>query len=469
MLRKLFVAQLLLIGLFIADARVLEAPTLNGNFYASQREALRALMPDNSVAVLFTYPIKSRSNDVDFNYKANPDFYYLCGFTKPDALLFIFKKEQLIDGKLSDHLLLIPPRDKQFESWNGNRMSVGDAKRELQIIGINTTDIISNLPVSLGSFDKVFVQYPDGDLNEGPKRKYSLFQVVNDFKRLAGELNVMPIKTGLNKWIAELRQIKKKVEIEIMQHAINATGKGLVEAMKCVIPGMKENQVQAIIEFHFKAAGSEYPGFPSIIGSGENSCTLHYVENNGFLKENDMMVMDVGAEINGYSADVTRTIPVNGIYSEEQKAIYNLVLKAQKAGIEQCRENNSFFAPHQAANEIIAEGLVELGIIKDASNVGQYFLHGTSHYLGLDVHDVGTYGNLAKGMIITVEPGIYIKAGSDCDQKWWNIGVRIEDDILITGKDPRNLSGFIPKEIKDIEAVMEEESVFNSLIPLHNH
>lgn len=469
MLRKLFLAQLLLIGFVFTNAGILESPSLDGDFHASRRVALRQLMPTNSVAVFFTYPIKNRSNDVDFNYKPNPDFYYLSGFNQPDAMLLIFKEEQKIDGRLSDHLLLVPPGDKNYESWNGSRMSIGEAKRTLQLTGVKTTGVIKILPVSLDAFSEVLIQYPKGNLNQGPDRKNSLNQIVNDFDQTIDKMHEKVNKTSLNKWMAQLRQVKEEVEIELLHYAIQATGYGLVEAMKAIEPGMKENQAQAIIEFHFKAAGSEYPGFPSIVGSGENACTLHYIENNNPLNETDMLVMDVGAEMKGYSADVTRTIPVNGIFSEEQKAIYELVLKAQKAGIEQCKATNSFYAPHKVAKEIIAYGLIELGIIKDMKEVKQYFMHGTSHYLGLDVHDVGTYGNLEKGMVITVEPGIYIKTGSNCDQKWWNIGVRIEDDILITDKEPKNLSGHIPKEIIDIEAIMKEESVFNQLIHPNNH
>lgn len=464
MFRKLLFVQLLLIAFIFTNAAIVEVPTLTPDFHKSRREALRKLMPEKSVAIVFSYAVKSRSNDVEYRYKANPDLFYLSGFDDQDAMLLVFKNEQEIDGKLSDHLMVIPPRDSKFESWNGKRMSVGDAKRELQLDAVITADLINKLPVSLGSFDEVFVQYPSGDLKAGPRRKNSLDEVVNNLKIVLAESSKTADKAALNQWLAKLRQVKTKYEIKLLQQAINATGNGLIDVMKTIEPEMTERHAQAIIEFHFKAAGSEYPGFPSIVGSGENACILHYTANDGKLKENDMLLMDVGAEINGYSADVTRTIPVNGVYSEEQKAIYNLVLKAQLAGIEECKAGNVFFAPHNAAKDIMAKGLLNLGIIDDEKQARKYFPHGTSHYLGMDVHDVGDYGKLENGTVLTVEPGIYIKAGSPCDQKWWNIGVRIEDDILIAENGPINLSGHIPKQIEDIEAIMKEKSPFNSLI-----
>ncbi|NNC85398.1 MAG: M24 family metallopeptidase [Bacteroidia bacterium] len=468
MIRKLFIVQALLCVFVLSNAAVMEAPLLQPDFYKIKREALRELMPENSVAILFSYPVKSRSNDVDFRYKANPDLFYLSGFDNQDAMLLVFKNEQEIDGKKSDHLMVIPARDAKYESWNGKRMSKGDAKRELHLDAVTTTDLINKLPVSLSAFDKVFVQYPNGDLKAGPSRKNGLDKVVNNLKRALAEASKKPNKTDLKEWMAELRQVKSEGEIALIQKAINATGNGLVSVMKTIEPGMTESQAQGIIEFHFKAAGSEYPGFPSIIGSGENACILHYIDNKGKLNADDMLLMDVGAEMNGYSADVTRTIPVDGVFSEEQKAIYNLVLKAQLAGIEDCQVGNSFMKPHMSTRAIIAKGLVKLGIMDDESQVSTYFPHGTSHYLGMDVHDVGTYGKLEEGVVLTVEPGIYINAGSPCDQKWWNIGIRIEDDILVTENGPQNLSGHIPKEVEEIEAVMKENSPFNGLIKNSN-
>ena len=221
---------------------------------------------------------------------------------------------------------------------------------------------------------------------------------------------------------------------------------------------MKEYEAEAIIEYIFKKNGAEYPGFPTIMGSGENSCVLHYVSNRKTMKGANLLVSDVGAEYHGYTADVSRTIPVDGHFSEEEAIIYNIVYDAQKAGIEASRAGNRFWDPNIAATTVISQRLIKLGLIKRPIELRRYFMHGTSHYLGLDVHDKGTYGELQPNTVITVEPGIYIAEGSPCDPKWWNIGVRIEDDVLITDGDPEVISDCVPKTIEEIEKLMEENS-----------
>ncbi|MFI5164829.1 MAG: M24 family metallopeptidase, partial [Bacteroidia bacterium] len=217
------------------------------------------------------------------------------------------------------------------------------------------------------------------------------------------------------------------------------------------------------VEYIFKCKGAEDVGYPSIVGGGENSCILHYETNRKKLVSKDMLVCDVGAEYHGYSADVTRTYPVNGKFSDEQKAIYNIVLEAQDSGIAKCKPGQYFRAPHNAATQVIQKRLMELGITKTATESFKYFFHGTSHYLGLDVHDMGMYGKLMPGNVITVEPGIYIPFGSDCDEKWWGIGIRIEDDVLITETVPDVLSACVPKTVGEIEALMKQESIFNHI------
>jgi len=233
--------------------------------------------------------------------------------------------------------------------------------------------------------------------------------------------------------------------------------------MKNIQPDMAEYETEAIIEYVFKKNGAEYPGFPSIQGSGENSCILHYTSNRRPLKNGGLLVSDVGAEYHAYTADVTRTIPPSGKFSKEERLIYKLVLDAQDAGIEVSRAGNTFWEPHRAALKVITDGLMKLKIIEDASEVGNYFMHGTSHYLGLDVHDAGLYMPLAPNQVITVEPGIYIAEGSNCDPKWWNIGVRIEDDILITTGEPENLSARAPRSIDEIEKLMQSSQLEKGL------
>ncbi|MEL6846247.1 MAG: M24 family metallopeptidase, partial [Bacteroidota bacterium] len=207
----------------------------------------------------------------------------------------------------------------------------------------------------------------------------------------------------------------------------------------------------------------EYQGYPSIVGAGNNGCILHYWESDKMQLGKDLVLMDLGAEYRGYTADVTRTIPASGKFSKEQKIIYDLVLKAQEAAFETCKVGNPFSAPNSAANEVINKGLAELGIIENAEARHRYFPHGTSHYLGLDVHDPGAYGPFQHNTLITVEPGIYIPEGSPCDPKWWNIAVRIEDDVLITNDGWENLSASSPRTTEAIEKMMAQESIFNQL------
>jgi len=223
--------------------------------------------------------------------------------------------------------------------------------------------------------------------------------------------------------------------------------------------GMSETEIQGIHEFVYKKYGSEYEGYPSIIGAGNNGCVLHYIENNKTKVDNDLVLMDVGAEYHGYTADVTRTIPANGKFTPEQKTIYDLVYEAQEAGIKAAVIGNNTAITHEVARDIIYDGLIALGIAKDALDAKQYFPHGTSHHIGLDVHDANLKGPFEPNMVITVEPGIYIPEGSPCDKKWWGIAVRIEDDVLITEDGPVLLSFEAPRKSYEIEALMKEPSV----------
>jgi Xaa-Pro aminopeptidase len=227
---------------------------------------------------------------------------------------------------------------------------------------------------------------------------------------------------------------------------------------------LSETEIQGIHEFVYKKYGSEYEGYPSIVGAGNNGCVLHYIENSKTSVEGDLVLMDLGAEYRGYTADVTRTIPSSGKFNTEQKLIYDLVYEAQEAGIATCVIGNSFSSPDRAAREVITQGLIKLGIVKNAREARIYFPHGTSHHIGLDVHDPGLYQNFEENMVLTVEPGIYIPIGSDCDEKWWGIAVRIEDDILITKNGPVNLSADAPRKSDEIEALMKEKSVLDGFL-----
>ncbi len=266
-----------------------------------------------------------------------------------------------------------------------------------------------------------------------------------------------PDGTSLREILDELRTTKDGSELALMQHAIDATVDAHRAVMEQVEPGWHEYEIEALVEYTFKRSGAEYPAFPSIVGSGENSVILHYETNRRETEPGDLVVIDVGAEVHGYAADVTRTVPVSGRFSEAQRAIYDLVYRAQEAGIEATRVGAPYLAPHRAVESVMAEGLAELGLIRspsDFNGLRRFFMHATSHYLGLDVHDVGAGGPLTAGTVITVEPGLYIPAAEDIDPRWWNIGVRIEDDILVTPQGPVNLSERAPRSSAEVEALM---------------
>ena len=251
----------------------------------------------------------------------------------------------------------------------------------------------------------------------------------------------------------ELALLKKSVEISSLAHA---------EAMRAVKPQMSERELEGIMLYVHKKYGAEDEGYPPIVGAGANGCILHYEENNATEIENQLVLMDVGAEYHGYSADVTRTFPANGKFTDEQKEIYQLVYEAQEEVFKLCKLGVPYRQLEQKAREVLAAGLIKLGLIKDATDLGNYYPHGVSHHLGLDVHDKGGYDvDLQEGMVITVEPGIYIPSGSPCDKKWWNIGVRIEDDVLI-GKDKYTLlSVDAPRKWQEVEKMVAEKSIFD--------
>ncbi|MBL6649312.1 MAG: aminopeptidase P N-terminal domain-containing protein [Flavobacteriaceae bacterium] len=269
---------------------------------------------------------------------------------------------------------------------------------------------------------------------------------------------------GLTEIMRQLREIKTQEELKLMSKAAKISAVGQVEVMKAMNPELSEMEIQGIHEFVYKKYNVEYEGYPSIVGGGHNGCILHYIENTKMRVGNDLVLMDLGAEYHGYTADVTRTIPANGTFSYEQKAIYDLVYEAQEAGIKASVVGAEFRAPHNAAVEVIKKGLVDLGIIVDPKDYRKFFPHGTSHYVGLDVHDPGTTGPFKPNTIITVEPGIYIPDNSDCDPKWWGIAVRIEDTVLISDKGPVNLSNYAPRKSEEIEKLMRKKSPLSNFV-----
>ena len=436
---------------------VFDNDLLSAEFHRGRREALRELLPNRGVAVLFANPERNRSNDVDFEYHQDPSFYYLTGLREPNALLLVFKEPRTIDGREVKELLVLQDRDPRMELWNGYRIGVDGA---LQVLGVEhamTGAHFLELELGLDEDDALFVRRIEENLTEDPRDPADLAGLLGRFDGL--DLPVKPAHDQqLNDWLAGLREVKLAEELDLMRRAITITCEAQEALMRALEPDMTEYQTEAIVEYVFKRNGAEHEGFPSIQGGGGHSCVLHYVTNRRTLGDGDLLVSDIGAEYHGYTADVTRTLPVNGRFTPEQRLIYDLVLRAQEAGIAEVKAGAPFFAAHKAATAVVAAGLMELGLIDTESEVRRYFMHGTSHYLGLDVHDAGTYGPLRPNTVITVEPGIYIAEGSPCDPKWWDIGVRIEDDVLVLEDGNEVLSACVPRTAEAVEAMMAQEA-----------
>lgn len=258
--------------------------------------------------------------------------------------------------------------------------------------------------------------------------------------------------------MGDLREVKTPFEKKQLQRAIEISAIGQIEVMKALHPGMSEREVQGIHEYVFKKYGAAYEGYPSIVGAGQNACVLHYIENSDMPTDSELILMDLGAEYEGYTADVTRTLPVKGVFSEAQRQIYQIVYEAQEAGIAAALVGATASDVTRATQEVVKKGLMALGIIEEENEFRRYFPHGAAHHIGLDVHDLSNYGPLPADAIITVEPGIYIPKDSPCDPKWWGIGIRIEDDILIAEDGPVNLSAMAPRSWQAIEAMMKQPS-----------
>jgi len=436
---------------------------LSKKFHKGRREEVRKMLPDSGFAIFFSNPIRNRANDVDFQYHQDPNFYYLTGFKEADAMLIIFKQTLDLDSVKTNEILFMDKGGSESEIWTGKTTGVKNAGEKLGITTAYPNSSFADFNIHRLPIDSALYITPFDDVRDDKNKRGDLYSLIKHFRSKSAETSYKTDTKKLVEIMARLREVKSAEELTLLRKAISITCEAQKELMKALEPGMTEYQTQAIVEFVFKSHGSEYTGYPSILGGGENSCILHYSSNRRLLNGKDLLLSDVGAEYHGYTADVTRTIPTDGKFSPEEKDIYNIVYDAQQTAIDLCIKGNNFWDPHQAATKIIQKRLFLLGITKKESDYRKYFMHGTSHYLGLDVHDAGTYGKLTPGQVITVEPGIYIPEGSDCDPKWWNIGIRIEDDILITETKPENLSGTLPRTVEEIEKLMQEESLFNKM------
>ena len=390
-------------------------------------------------------------------FSQNPDLYYLTGTLEAGSALVLVPGGAMVDGLMVREILFVPPKDPALEIWRGRRFG---PQRAEQVLGVEMAldhrrfpDVMSAL-LSRDDRRAYLVDIPGAVPSDTPLAQ-QVGVVVEAIQKREGAFD----DEELPRLLQKLREIKTKEELTFIRRAVDITAEAHREVLASVEAGWNEYQIEALIEYTFHRLGSEHPGFPSIVASGENSVLLHYDTNRRPTGAGDLAVLDIGASYRGYTADVTRTIPVDGRFTEDQRTIYDIVLAAQQAGIDAAKDGESFSAVGEAASKVLVRGLAKVGLVRDDrdySGLLRFFPHGTSHHLGLQVHDVGSYGILREGMVITVEPGIYIAPAEDIDPRWWNIGVRIEDDILITDGDPLVLSAGAPKDPGEIERLMAE-------------
>jgi len=412
-------------------------------------------------------------------YHQDPNFYYLTGYKEPDAVLFIFKDKQTANnGTQYDEIIFVQPRNARAEMWTGRRLGDLGVKTQLGLEQAFNNTEFKRYAVDFSKFDEILFFDFENDVRDNPRDSSDLYSLIEMFKMKVnypskdGFLNVSPEQRKnnlnvkrLNSIMADLRGIKTPEELELLRKAVSISCVGQREVMKAMKPGMSEREIQGIHEYVFKKYQAEDLGYPSIVGAGHNGCILHYIENyKPSVTNKELILMDLGAEYHGYTADITRTIPVNGKFSPEQKQIYELVLQAQEAGMKVCKAGATMQEVNEATRRVISTGLKELGIIKSDNESFQYYPHGCCHHIGLDVHDKGQYDMLRENMVITIEPGIYIPDNANCDKRWWGIAVRIEDDYLITKDGYEHLSTLAPRKVSEIEALMKETSALDDFV-----
>jgi Xaa-Pro aminopeptidase len=454
---------------FTLDAQEnLPTDYLTKEFHAGRRDAARKMMPAKSVMAVFAYPERNYSNDVSYFFHQNPDMYYFTGYKEPHSLLLIFKEPQTLpDGTIADEVLFVQERNAIREQWDGRRLGKEGVQKKLGIKTALNGKEFKDFAIDFSAFEKIITAPLPSDVRRNRFEEADLLFLIDQFK----DKTKMPASLKEDKRFdaslfmqitGGLREVKTPEEMDLIRKAVEISCQGQNEVMKTVKAQMSELEIQGLHEYIHKRYGAESVGYGSIIGAGENGCVLHYMENNKTKVGTDMILMDVGAEYHGYSADVTRTVPVDGKFSDAERAVYQIVYDAQEAAFAILKEGAKMADASAAANKVIQEGLLKLGIIKDAKEFKKYYPHGLGHHIGLDVHDRNTGGPLKKNMVITIEPGIYIPPGSDCDKKWWGLAVRIEDDALITQDGYELLSVFAPRKIEDIEKLMAEKSVLDN-------
>ncbi len=433
---------------------------MNNTEYKRRRKHLMQIMGDDAVAILPAALVRMRNRDAEFQYRQDSDFHYITGFDEPEAVAV------LVPGREhGEYILFCRENDKKMETWNGLRAGQdGAIENYAADDSFPIDDIDDILPGLLENKEKVYYTmgvHPDFD------------QLIIKWVNRLREQSRMGVHTpgefvSLDHQLHDMRLYKSAAEIKAMRKAAQISAKAHIRAMQFCKPGIYEYQLEAELLHSFMQQGARFPAYSSIVGSGKNGCILHYVENSEMLKNGDLVLIDAGAEVECYAADVSRTFPVNGKYSKEQRVLYDIVLAAQRAAIEQVKPGNHWNDPHEAAIKVVTQGLIDVGILKGKleTNIKKesykdFYMHRTGHWLGMDVHDVGDYKVddewrvLEPGMVLTVEPGLYISAAHEkVAKKWHNIGIRIEDDVLVTKDGHEVLSKDVPKDADEIEALM---------------
>ena len=430
--------------------------------FQERRDRLAEEMGPHSIAIIATSPVAMRNRDADYKFRADSSFFYLTGFAEPEAVAIIETFESIDEGYT--YSLFCRERDREMEIWHGYRAGVDGAVEDYDAYEAYAIDLLDEEIIEkLLNKQKLF--YRMGQQADFDARVAKWIAEANGESRKGTSAPAQVIQ--LDRILDEMRLHKSTQEIELMQIASTISAQAHTRAMQAVKPGMMEYALEAELNYIFGQNGC-VPSYNSIVGGGENGCILHYVENDKVLKNGDLVLIDAACEYQLYASDITRTFPVNGKFSSEQKALYEVVLKAQLAAIDAVRIGNSYKEPHRIAVRILVQGLLDLGLMQgnieqiiESESFHQFYMHGTGHWLGMDVHDVGSYKiegewrAYEEGMTVTVEPGLYIAPDDETvDEKWRGIGIRIEDDVVVTKDGPRVLTAAVVKTVEEIEALM---------------
>lgn len=434
---------------------------MNSQEYLRRRLALLDKMAPGSAAILFAAPEAQRNADSDYPYRQNSDFWYFTGFNEPEAALLLIKS----DENHHHTVLFNRVRDVTAEIWFGRRLGQEAAPAKLGVDrALPFNEIGEQLHLLLNGLDVVY--HAQGEYAHADKLVFAALDTLRTGGKRKG-FNAPATLTDWRPWVHEMRLFKSPAEIDILRRAGEISALAHTRAMEKCRPGMFEYQLEGEIHHEFNRHGARYPSYNTIVGSGENACILHYTENESQMRDGDLVLIDAGCEYQGYAGDITRTFPVNGKFTPAQRAIYDIVLESEVRAIEMFAPGRSIREVNEEVVRIMLRGLIKLGILHgDVDTLfaeqahRQFFMHGLSHWLGMDVHDVGDYGTadrgrtLEPGMVLTVEPGLYIAPDADVPAAYRGIGIRIEDDIVITATGNEVLTSGVVKDPDAIEALM---------------